>query len=69
MINIIDDIIAYENDELDDVKTLELFSKLVKTGSAWTLQGHYGRTAMALIEDGLLTKAGEITDISIKEEV
>tara|TARA_R100000231_G_scaffold84459_1_gene64259 strand:- start:252 stop:485 length:234 start_codon:yes stop_codon:yes gene_type:complete len=68
MIDIIDEIIAYENGELDDVKTLEFFSKLVKTGRAWTLQGHYGRTAMALIEDGLLTKAGKITDISIKEQ-
>lgn len=52
-------IIAYEGAELDDDQTVELFQHLVDNGMAWTLQGHYGRTAMNLIQAGLVrgTKA------------
>jgi len=49
------DIIAYEQGELDEDETLELFQHLVDSGLAWQLQGHYGRTAAALIEAGLVT--------------
>ena len=62
----INEIIAYESGELNDTKTLELFSELVKNGQAWTLQGHYGRNATALIEGGFLTREGEITDLLIE---
>ena len=49
-------IIAFEEGELDGDKVIELFQHLVDTGLAWQLQGNYGRTAMALIEEGLITK-------------
>lgn len=49
-------IIAYETGELDLDGVVELFQHLVDTGLAWQLQGHYGRTAVALIEAGLVTK-------------
>lgn len=46
------DIIAYENGTLDREHTIVLFQQLVYTGLAWQLQGHYGRTAAALLEAG-----------------
>ena len=47
-------IIAYEEGGLDDDDTVELFQELVDNGMAWTLQGHYGRTAADLIDAGLI---------------
>jgi hypothetical protein len=41
-------IMAYEQGDLGDEGTLELFQRLVDSGLAFRLQGHYGRTAMAL---------------------
>jgi hypothetical protein len=48
-------IMAYEAGELDADGERHLFQRLVDSGLAWKLQGHYGRTAAAMI------KAGEIT--------
>jgi hypothetical protein len=49
----IDKIIAYEQGELTEQDTIELFQELIDSALVWQLQGHYGRTAMALINAGL----------------
>lgn len=53
--NCLDDIIAFEQGELDEDETIDLFQRLVDNGMAWRLQGMYGRTAVRLIEAGLVT--------------
>ena len=53
-----DKIIAYEDGKLDEDEAISLFQELVENGMAWTLQGHYGRTAKFLIEKGLVIQVG-----------
>jgi len=48
-------IMAYEGGELDEDDIVDGFQRLVDNGHAWTLQGHYGRTAARLIDAGLGT--------------
>lgn len=56
----VSEIMAFESGELSAVDTVNLFSSLVLTGMAWSLQGFYGRTAANLIEQGILSDTGEI---------
>lgn len=58
----INSIVAYESGELNDAETLQLFADLIKSGEVWWLQGHYGRTATALLDGGYITADGEVTD-------
>lgn len=50
--NQIDKIIAFEQGDLDEDDTIELFQELIDSGLAWQLQGSYGRMANALIQNG-----------------
>jgi hypothetical protein len=54
-------IMAYEGGYLGPRVTLEGFAGLIASGSAWTLQGRYGRTAQALIDAGLISSQGVVT--------
>ena len=54
--NPLENVIAYENGELDEYEVIALFQELVNSGLAWQLQGHYGRTAANLIRAGLVTQ-------------
>ena len=58
--NIANKIIAYEMGKLNDICCLELFSELIRSGMAWNLQGHYGRTATSYINEGYIDGDGEI---------
>ncbi len=63
----IDNIIAFENGELDDISTINMFSTLIRTGLAWQLQGFYGRTASALIENNIINQNGDINYEALDE--
>jgi hypothetical protein len=53
-------IINFESGDLRGQEVLELFSQLIKTGQAWSLQGSYGRYTENLIARGYLSSEGEI---------
>ncbi len=52
-------IMDFEGGEISDEKMIEGFQHLIDTGMAWSLQGSYGRTATALIEQGHCVPAGQ----------
>ena len=55
--NLVNQIIRYENGEMNRQEIISFFQVLINNGMAWSFQGHYGRTAMALIEEGYCTHA------------
>ena len=56
----IDAIIQYESGEFSEQEVIEFFAELVCFGYIHHLQGHYHRTAQALIEAGLISEDGEV---------
>ncbi len=53
-------VIEYETGEMTVGETLQFFADLIKSGECWKLQGHYGRTAQALIDSGFITADGNL---------
>ena len=64
---ITDMIISYENGDLNLTQEIMLFSQLVRTGKAYTLQGHYGRMAEAMIELEFIDKDGKILKVPVED--
>lgn len=52
--SIVDQMIAYEQGDLNAGETVELFQRLIDTGTINHLQGSYGRTAQRLYALGLV---------------
>ncbi len=46
------DILDYESGEMNQEDMAEFFQGMINSGVVWQLQGHYGCTAVALIEAG-----------------
>ena len=55
MKEVVSKIMEYEGGEMDHEQMEEFFQELIDSGLAWELQGHYGRTAVSLIDAGLCT--------------
>lgn len=47
---------GFDGEQHDEAEILEAFQHLIDTGTAWRLQGFYGRTAQYLIDQGLCHK-------------
>jgi polyhydroxyalkanoate synthesis regulator phasin len=54
--DMVDKIIKYESGNMTNEETIKFFQELIDSGMAWKLQGHYGRTATHLLEEGLCTE-------------
>ena len=55
-------IIAYENGEMTYDEVLDFFQGLVDNGLAWQLQGHYGRMAANLIQEGEISAPSQVVE-------
>jgi len=42
--------------EVDEDKQIEAWQHLIDTGLVWSLQGRFGRTAIDLIEQGIIER-------------
>jgi len=51
-------VMDFEGGDISPARLVQGFAHLVRTGDAYRLQGFYGRTAEALIERGLIDRAG-----------
>lgn len=58
--NMINALIDYETGELNNTNTIKLFSHLIRKDLIQGLQGHYGRTAEDLIQQGYINDKGKI---------
>lgn len=58
--DVVGNIMAFENGDLDETETIALFQHLVDTRLAWSLQGSYGRMARTYIDAGLVFTADEM---------
>jgi len=56
MLEFTTDIIRYENGEMNHDEAVEFFQRLIDSGLCWQLQGHYGRTAKGLIDEGMCSE-------------
>jgi len=51
---IVNEINRYEGGEMTEEEVISFFQGLVDSGIIWQLQGHYGRTAVSLLKEGLI---------------
>tara|TARA_B100000085_G_C18370513_1_gene442154 strand:+ start:587 stop:760 length:174 start_codon:yes stop_codon:yes gene_type:complete len=54
MMEMIEDIVRYENGEMNEEQEIEFFQSLLDTGIIFSLQGHYQRQMDRMIENGVV---------------
>jgi hypothetical protein len=54
MSDLVEKIVRYEHGDMPPAEEVDFFKELVETGMVWQLQGHYGRKAHTLIDQGLV---------------
>jgi hypothetical protein len=64
MTSLLTKMIDYEQGSLEEDEIVDLFQALINNGMAWSLQGHYGRTAARLIEAGYCTTREENENVA-----
>lgn len=53
-------IMEYEVGALTTEDIIDLFASLIKSGTVWRLRRTYGQKAKQLIDDGFISKKGEV---------
>ena len=54
---LVDQLIAYEEGQITEDEEIALFQHLIDTGTCWQLEGYYHRMGATLIEAGLIKPA------------
>jgi len=72
VLQLVDQLIAYEEGQLTGDEEIAFFEHLVETGTCWQLQGHYQRVAATLMEAGLInspvhTEASTSSNYSVRQ--
>ena len=58
---LVDQLIAYEEGLITEYEEIALFQHLIDTGTCWQLDGHYQRMGATLIEAGLIKPPARAT--------
>jgi hypothetical protein len=61
VLQLVEQLIAYEEGQMTEDEQIALFQYLIETGTCWHLSGHYHRVAATLIEAGLIKSPERIT--------
>ena len=67
--DLVSKIMKWEAGEMSNKETVRFFGQLVKSGMAWRLQGMYGRMAISLINQGYISKSGDVNKKKLEELV
>lgn len=51
---------AFQRGELINDQIIDLFAKMIRNGLIWHFDGHYGKRAKALIDQGYIDPQGNV---------
>ena len=59
----IENINKYENGDMSEKEEIDFFQELVISGKLYTLQGHYRRHAVRLLQEGRIKRAAMFCEV------